>query len=472
MKNFVGLIGVFCILLGLVSCERDPSSSDTKSTDITFSLDTLYFDTVFTTVGSATRRFKIYNASNNPISISEINLGAGSKSYFRLNIDGVAGNTAENIELEGKDSIFVFVEVTIDPNNSSIPLIVVDSVNFIASDGSKSVKLVAWGQDAFFHKGEIVPCDTIWTSEKPHVIINSILVDSLCKLTIEEGTQIFSHSGSRIFVKGSLIVNGTLENPVVFQADRLESFYDDLPGQWDGIHFLIQSTDNVINYAVIKNGVVGVRLDSLSTNNFYKLTMTNTVIHNITSAGILAITSSIDAENCLVYNCGDYCIQLEYGGIYDLKHCTFANYSSVILSHKKSLLRLNNYLTYNDVIYGVANLGAYFTNCIIYGNKKEEIDYDPDPSNTASDSITFTNCIMRTELTTLSTTDCYINNSNGSFIDPFVDPFNSEVNIRDYHIVQGSDAVTGGKYINIDKDLDAVSRATSSPSIGCYEFVE
>ncbi|PCH69914.1 MAG: hypothetical protein COC01_00320 [Bacteroidetes bacterium] len=472
MKNFVGLIGVFCILLGLVSCERDPSSSDAKSADITFSIDTLYFDTVFTTVGSATRRFKIYNSGNNPIIISEINLGAGTNSYFRLNIDGVAGNTAKNLELEGKDSIFVFVEVTIDPNNSNIPMIVVDSVNFVASDGSKSVKLVAWGQDAFFHKGEIVPCDTTWTNEKPHVIINSVLVDSLCKLTIDEGTQIFSHSGSRIFVKGSLIVNGTLDNPVVFQADRLESFYDDLPGQWDGIHFLIQSIDNVINYAVIKNGVVGVRLDSLSTNNLYKLTMTNTVIHNISSTGILGITSSIDAENCLIYNCGDYCAQLEYGGIYDLKHCTFANYSSVILSHKKPLLRLNNYLSFNGAIFGVADLGAYFTNCIIYGNKKEEIDYDPDPSNTANDSITFTNCIIRTELETLSTKDSYIYNDNSSFIDPFVDPSNSDVEVRDYHLIQSSDANTGGMYINIDKDLDEVSRSTSSPSIGCYEFTE
>lgn len=452
----------------LYSCKTDPGFND-ETIKLSFSTDTVYFDTVFTTVGSATSRFKVFNTGKSDITISKLNLGAGKNSFFRLNVDGTSGNEASDIEIEAEDSIFIFIEVTIDPNNTNNPMIVVDSVNFLTNGFYQSVKLVAWGQDAFFHNGEILPCDTIWKNDKPHVIINSVLIDSSCKLTIEAGARIYSHSQSRIFVNGSLIVNGTLDDPVTFEADRLESFYEDLPGQWDGIHLLLPSTDNLINYAIIKNGVVGIRVDSLANNGDYKLKISNTIIKNMESTGILGITATIDASNCLVFNCGDYSLQLEYGGLYNLKHCTFANYSSAVLNHKKSLLRLNNYLAVDGAIYGVADILAFFTNSIIYGNLNEEVKLDLDPTGSASDSILFTNCLIRTELTNLSTIDCIIDNGKSTFVSPFANADTTEWDLRDYHLNPNSGAVNGGKYINIDFDLDGSPRSTTTPSIGCYE---
>ena len=59
--------------------------------NLTFSVDTIVFDTVFTTVGSTTKQFKIYNPSSKSIQIDEIELMGGDQSPFRLNVDGEKG---------------------------------------------------------------------------------------------------------------------------------------------------------------------------------------------------------------------------------------------------------------------------------------------------------------------------------------------------------------------------------------------
>ena len=108
-------------LLTLFACKKDNftlSNSDT----ISFSTDTLFFDTVFTTIGSSTRKFKIYNTHNNKIKISKLKLAGGSSSIFRLNVNGVPGTEFKNIEIRAKDSMWVYADVTINPGNTNIPL--------------------------------------------------------------------------------------------------------------------------------------------------------------------------------------------------------------------------------------------------------------------------------------------------------------------------------------------------------------
>jgi hypothetical protein len=56
-----------------------------------FSEDTVIFDTVFTTIGSVTKQFKVYNPSSDEVTISSIALARGQQSKYRINVDGVPG---------------------------------------------------------------------------------------------------------------------------------------------------------------------------------------------------------------------------------------------------------------------------------------------------------------------------------------------------------------------------------------------
>ena len=72
--------------------------------------------------------------------------------------------TSEHTAGRGNDSLFVFVEVTLDVNNQNSPLIIEDSVRFKTNGLDQYVKLAVWGQDAYFYYNDTV--QGTWTSEK------------------------------------------------------------------------------------------------------------------------------------------------------------------------------------------------------------------------------------------------------------------------------------------------------------------
>jgi hypothetical protein len=135
-------------------------------------------------------------------------------------------------------------------------------------------------------------------------------IDTAQVLTINPGVRIHFHRGSSLLVFGTLQVNGTVEEPVTFQGDRLEKMYEDLPGQWGswveydngsayilgGIHITPPSRDNVINHAIIKNAIKGIQVDTLSNTERPMLTITNSRIENMTVAGIYAQSTTIRSE--------------------------------------------------------------------------------------------------------------------------------------------------------------------------------
>lgn len=214
------------------SCRKD-SMFQEGSVNLKFSTDTVFFDTVFTSVGSITIPFKIFNTYNNPVQISSISLSGGASSQFRMNVDGDPGDAFYDIEIPANDSLYIFVEVTVDPNMDALPFVIEDSIVFVTNGNAQDVKLLAYGQNAHFHYGQIL-CDTTWTDDLPHVIIGSVLVDSLCSLTITEGTNIYLHGGSYFYVLGTMNVLGTKDSIVTFQGDRLEDFYKDVPDSGRG----------------------------------------------------------------------------------------------------------------------------------------------------------------------------------------------------------------------------------------------
>jgi hypothetical protein len=298
---FSGLLiaGLFFILQ-MQSCRYDDFDTS-PNLKLSFNADSLLFDTVFTTVGSSTRYFKVYNRHHSRINISQVELAGGSSSYFRINVDGRSGTRVNDIEIGPRDSIFIFVEVTVDPTGQDLPLVISDSVVFRLNNNVQDVKLVAWGQDAHFIKPNytdpesgfsfhLVMEDALWAGPKPYVVYGFVLVAPGVTLKIDKGTRVHLHNRSAMvfYPESTLKIQGTLEEPVLIQGDRLEPAYRDLPGQWGYIWLMATSRDHEIDYAVIKNGTYGIVMDSIGSLTEPTLRIRNTMIkkHGPDGAGI------------------------------------------------------------------------------------------------------------------------------------------------------------------------------------------
>ena len=356
------------------SCEKDEYLTSTNA-KLQFSQDSILFDTIFTTIGSSTKKFTVKNPYNKNINISSIYLAGGTNSLYRLNIDGYSGTRLDDVTIRKKDSLYIFVEITIDPNGSNLPLIVQDSIIFSFNETQQDIDLIAFGQDVNKIDGDIIGSQ-YWTSDKPYLIYNSMLVDTNSTLTIAPGAILHFHKDSRLYVAGTIIANGTYDSPIIFQGDRLEDDYDDIPGQWDGIWLMAGSKDNIFNFAEIKNAIIGIRLDTLANLSKPTLTLTNSKIENMTSAGIYAQGSTIFAYNNLITNCGQFAIALTIGGSYEFYHSTIANYWGFSIRTTPSVLINNYYVDVNNNIQVRPVDKATFGNCIIYGNKESELLID------------------------------------------------------------------------------------------------
>ncbi len=221
-----------------------------------------------------------------------------------------------------------------------------------------------------------------------------MLVDSNVTLAIEHGVKLYFHHKSRMYIKGTLIADGTLQNPIIFRGDRLEHWYNKIPGQWDGIYFVMGSKDNVLNYCEIRNAIIGIQVDTLASIMQPTLTISNSKILNMNVAGIFAQGSTIKAWNCIIANCGRFAIALTIGGHYEFYHCTIYN-TWYYNNRQTPSVWINNY--YQD-IFGNIHVRplekAYFGNCIIYGNKESEVLIDEYP-NSPIFNFEFQNCLIK-----------------------------------------------------------------------------
>ncbi|MDQ3072446.1 MAG: hypothetical protein M3Q97_04165 [Bacteroidota bacterium] len=448
------------ILLAVVIISACQKEKFTNSPDarLSFSIDTLVFDTVFVTVGSATRNFKVKNPNSESVRISSIGLAGGPGSFFRINIDGHAVTELTDYELAAGDSMFVFVEVTIDPNTQALPFIVSDSIIFVTNTNVQKVQLAAYGQNANFHNAELLPCDAIWKSDLPHVIFNSVLVPPGCKLTIEAGAKIYSHSGSGIFVQGMLEVNGAAGDPVIFRGDRLEHLYDKEPGQWYGIRLLPKSEGNIIRHAEIRNAVVGIQADSLPvTSGSKNLIIEKSRISYMSSVGLIGYTATIEARNILIHSCGLFLFVGDLGGSYTFEHCTFENGQS-LFAQKYPCVTLTNTDYKNGSEFIINPLSYTFRNCIIWGSLENEIDVQKKGQGLVTS--VFSSNIVRTTKDEFKAGN--IANTDPRFLD---------VSKADYHLKDGSPAINNGEALlpPVTDDLENNPRTDTKPDIGCYE---
>ncbi len=395
--------------------------------NLTFSVDTLVFDTVFTTIGSTTKSFKIYNPESKTVQIDEVELMGGENSPFRMNLDGLIGHNFSNIRIEGNDSLFVFVEVTLNVNNQNSPLIIEDSIRFQTNGKDQYVKLAVWGQDAYFHYKDLN--EGIWPNDKPHVIYGYAAVDSAKSLTIQAGTQVHLHKNSLLYVyKSTLNIQGTLGNEVVFQGDRLEQDYQEVTGQYYGIYFQ-QAKPSTIDYAILKNGTSGVHLYSEDpTNTGYTLTMTNTVIQNEARYGVFIYSGAkVKAENCIISKNGTHALLVLEGGDFNFNHCNLLGYGS---SQNPAVGISNFYTNYQTATTNVGSINeGVLYNCVLTGNLATELAIDTIQMSGVNLNFDFKNCLINSE--TIQTDAFYQNifwNNNPLFTDPTIYDFSFSIN--------------------------------------------
>lgn len=469
---------ILSMFLIIISCEKKEEFINKSDAIAAFSSDSVVFDTVFTTIGSVTKQLRVYNNYDKKLKIGRIYLKSGSSSSYRMNIDGTPTLGLNDLEIDANDSIFIFVKVTIDPNDDLSPFVVSDQIVFETNGNTQEIELAAWGQNAnYIVADQNIPgfppfkivageyTDTTWNSEKPYLVYGYAVVDSNAILRISEGTQIHLHSNSGLWVYkgGSLKVNGTMENPVVFQGDRLEYGYSETPGQWDRIWLNEGSINNEFNYAIIKNGFIGIQAETLQEQMGNALVINNTIIENMTGFGLFSRYYNISAANLVIGNCEIYDIALTLGGNYDFRQCTFANYWNNSLRQTPNLILNNYYKDINDQVVPF-QMEVFFRNCINYGRNDEEMEFDLDTA--AVFNYTFENCLLKTSLNT-DDPETYINciiNDDPLFVDP---------SINDYHLDSLSPAIDRGNTEvaqSVPEDIDGVNRLPD-PDIGAYEYV-
>jgi len=458
------------ILVGiafLFSCTPD-RLGNAQNVRVFTSTDSLRFDTIFTTRGSITAGFKIYNPSSTAIEISEVALGNRQSSSFSINVNGTPGPVVNNIRIEKTDSVYVFVKCTIDPNNEQTPFLVNDSITIKWGNNQSHVQLEAFGKNAYFLRNHTVRTDTTFSAEKPIVIFGNFKIEAQATLTIAPGTAMFMNANAPWIIEGNLMAKGTKDSIIVFTGDRLDRPYSTLPSSWPGLVFMESSTQNQIQFTRIQYAFEGIIAAGVGRNNpigDYGLTLENVEVNQCFQTGIKLIASSVFMNNCLMVNSGSN-LMVEGGGNYLLRHSTFASFGNRFIPHTTPSVLLNNYLL-NGTIKVEQPLTANFQNCIIWGGNgtvDKEIVLDGVGS---SSSISLTHCLFKE-----SGNNSNINAQNSiRNQDPLFDSIAPAEQFYRYQLKLGSPAIDlGNPAFSSPSDFTGRLRTDGKPDAGCYEL--
>lgn len=471
--------------------------SNSPNDRLSFSTDTVAFDTIISTVYTPIQVFKVYNRNSKALLISSITLEQGKESNFRINVNGKSGDSFTNIEIKDNDSISVFVDARPKATGINTPEYIKDYVVFNTNGNRDKIVIEASAQDAYMWKGVIINKDSTLNNEKPYLIYDSLVIEKDVNLNIPPGTIFYMHGNSVITVKGTIKAKGTLEKPIVFRGDRFDQVvnipYDLVPGQWEGMFFEADSYDNEFEYVHSRNGKFAMNFD-VSDPSVSKMKMKNVILTNFKGTLINAVNCNIEAENCEFSNSQQALLNLT-GGSYYFAHCTFANHyfsgqeagwgisdnQTIALKDKYTIIEddveiLTEYYPitkadfYNCIVWGARdkttsritinesqddNISYYFENCLIAANATND---DPEDPNITP---TIVNCII---------------GENPEFKKLLVNESGIADFIYDFRLTKESPARNVANRIisqEIPFDMNNINRfLDEGPDIGAYEWIE
>lgn len=397
---------------------------------------------------------RVYNDNSNALSIASITLNDPGSPY-QLTVNGQKGTSFSNTKLLANDSLLILIEANLTDRDMDLPYVIEDQLKFRTNGNNQEVSIFSWGQDANYIKDSILVCSTTWSAGKPYVIYDNALVDSLCTLIIEPGARVFSHTGSQIFVKGTIQAMGNADERIVFTNDRFDGDYQTYAGQWGGITFLPGSKNNVIRFTDIRNAEIGIWLGTPDDDSTADLVLENSLLENMSSSALLSFTSDLEMNNCLLDNAGDVLVALLAGGNYNFNHNTLANYGYGLFKSQPTFYVTDQLELADGSLIGEA-INLSLNNTIVWGPANDEIIIE----NTSEDdfNLLMTNNILRT---TNPSFDGFNNILNQ-------DPLFVEPSAFNYSLNEGSPAIKSGKDLGFSIDLLGKTRI-SPPDIGAYE---
>ncbi len=436
------------ISLSVISCDKDEHFNTDPNFRLTFSSDTVSFDTLFTGFGSTTKQLKVKNTSDDAINISHLYL-QNSESPYRLNVNGIQSIDLMDVVLDAKDSLFIFIEVNLDPKNEDAPRLLKDQLKFELNGRWQEVILETFAQDVYLVDVDIQE-NEVWTGERPYLIAKPVWLAEGIDLLVNEGTKVYFKKNAALHVKGNLEVHGSFQRPVYFWSSRLEELYGDIPGQWDGIYFYNESTTRFLSHFILENGVNGLNFSKTILNNS-PITIEYGIIRNFTKKGLFASNSTVVAHDLLITNCGEECVRIEEGSC-AISHSTF--YNSWFFSPRSSSV-----ISYQ----GVGENTFKISNSIVYGTRKDELELESLANVSVYNSLLKIGSSAQSNYSSVFTT-CLFNE----------DPDFLDLEENNFALKAGSPAINKGSTEFISTylfDLAGNRRDSDiAPDMGCFEF--
>lgn len=450
MRNFFYLLCSLFLSFAIISCNSEEGLNTDPNFRLSFSVDTLSFDTLFTGFGSTTMQFKVYNRSSKKVNVEEVYL-QNINSPYRLNVNGVEEENFADVEIGANDSLYVFVEVDLIPNNADNAVLLEDVLVFNVNKNLQGIVLSTWAQDVILVEEDIAKSEK-WTGNRPYLVDKQISIAENTILTLEKGTKVYFKKNAGLDVYGNLLVEGNFKNKVYFGSSRLEELYENVPGQWNGIYIHGNGNLNKLSHFILEDGINGIKYQN-GEGEAGKLDLEYGIIRNFTQNGISVTNVTFEAHDLLLLNCGDECLKVENGDL-NLYHSTLYNFWNFDL-RTASVIGIKNSTEY----------GVNMANCIVWGSHNNELMVENTSALVIENSLLKLSNSLQQEYSSIFT-DC-IFNENPEFI---------SIEERIYSLANNSPCINTGK-IEIGEifpvDLQNKPRnIDEAPDMGAYEFKE
>lgn len=469
-------------LFGWAGCMDDEEFSTSPNDGLTFSKDTIAFDTIMTGVATNTYTFQVYNPGKKALRLARVFLAGGAHSPYRVNVDGtfLEGGEATDFEVRGGDSLRVFLFLHAPESDSDHPVEIDDRLVFLTEGGARNeVVLTAYGQDVVRLTEKVLTKDTILDAKRPYHITDSLVVAAGATLRVAPGVRFYFHPNAHLMVRGTLVAEGTANSPVVMRGDRLgymfsEQPYDRIPGQWGGVVFASESYENILNFCDIHSGTFGIRCDSAEVETT-TLLMENSVVHNVSGDALSVRHARVFVGNSQLTNSGGHCVKLR-GGHSTFVHCTIGNFYA-FAGGRGAALDFSNY----DGETRLPLYAAEFYNSIVTGYSADDIMGSQSERYTEDAfGYLFYHCLLNTpEFEDARIQHCFWDSEEATVCRDknFAPEFDLDRLIFTFGLaaesqaVGNADAAVSASFYPLDRNGND-RMADGAPDLGCYERIE